>query len=114
MKSTVSDRMMLFFFSLAKQNNTLESFIDIIASIKLIILQRYGDDHQSNQPSFETSLDQLIANKYSKCSPYRFVLTPPMDDSVSLCQGQPVAGNADGFVEATINEIENLYSQPRS
>jgi hypothetical protein len=28
-----------------------------------------------------------------------------------LFAGQSVAGNADGFVEATINELESLYSQ---
>jgi len=71
-------------------NEEHKSLIDIIASIKLIIMKRYETNHpDSSNQSLEATLDQLIATKSS----------------------QSVAGNADGFVEATINEIETLYSQ---
>jgi hypothetical protein len=65
MKNIVGQHVFLLYRK--TQTCFLESLIDIIASIKLIILQRYDQDNQLNSSSFETSLDQLIANKYSKC-----------------------------------------------
>ncbi len=48
----------------------LETLIDLIASIKLLILKRYHDGQlaspsSSPNQSLETAFDQLIANKYS-------------------------------------------------
>ncbi len=48
----------------------LESLIDIIASMKLIILKRYHDGQlrspsSSPNKTLEATLDELIANKYS-------------------------------------------------
>jgi len=48
----------------------LETLIDLIASIKLIMLKRYHDGQlaspsSSPNQSLETAFDQLIANKYS-------------------------------------------------
>jgi hypothetical protein len=48
----------------------LETLIDLIASIKLLVLKRYHDgqlDSPSSSPnqSLETAFDQLIAHKYS-------------------------------------------------
>ncbi len=65
MKNIVGQHVFLLYRK--TQTCFLESLIDIIASIKLIILQRYDQDNQLNSSSFETSLDQLIANKYSTC-----------------------------------------------
>ncbi len=83
--------------------------IDLIASIKLLILKRYQDGQlasPSSSPnrSLEAAFDQLIANKYSTyfMSSYR-----EMSD---LFLGHPVAGNTDGFVQGIINDMENLYA----
>jgi hypothetical protein len=48
----------------------LETLIDLIASIKLLILKRYQDGQlaspsSSPDQSLEAVFDQLIANKYS-------------------------------------------------
>lgn len=49
----------------------LESLIEIIASIKLLILQRFNDKQQSPcSSSFESMLDRLIATKYRKTIVY--------------------------------------------
>lgn len=64
--------------------------IDIIAAIKLLILQRYENYPLKTSPhslSLEASLDQIIALKQSKL----------------------VAGNTDGFVQGIINDMEQLY-----
>jgi hypothetical protein len=49
----------------------LETLIDLIASIKLLVLKRYHDGQlaspsSSPNQSLEVAFDQLIANKYSK------------------------------------------------
>lgn len=49
----------------------LETLIDLIASIKLLVLKRYhegqlGSPSSSPNQSLETAFDQLVANKYSK------------------------------------------------
>ncbi|CAF1081503.1 unnamed protein product [Adineta ricciae] len=72
-------------------NEEHKSLIDIIASIKVAILQQYQEG-QSTSPSatqsFESTLDQLISTKHN----------------------QRVAGNTDGFVRTIINDMETLYT----
>jgi hypothetical protein len=90
----------------------LESLIDIIASIKLTILKRYHDDQLGSNSSpinrsFEAALDQLIADKYSMHP----ILKHIQNIYYYHLIGKPVAGNADGYVEAKINAMECLYSQ---
>ncbi|CAF1317369.1 unnamed protein product [Adineta ricciae] len=74
-------------------NEEHRTLINLIASIKLLVLKRYHDG-QLNTPclspnqSLETALDQLIATRYK----------------------QPVAGNADGFVQGILNDMEHMYS----
>ena len=82
---------------------------DIIASIKLIILKRYEDgqlNSSSTKQSFEAALDELIANKYG----IYFIFKYFSNIYYYRFSGQPVAGNADGFVQTIINDMERLYT----
>ncbi|CAF3438331.1 unnamed protein product [Rotaria sp. Silwood1] len=74
-------------------NEEHKTLIDLIISIKLLILKRYHNGQlaspsSSPNQSLEAALEQLIANKYNK----------------------PVAGNTDGFVQGIINDMEQLYA----
>lgn len=74
-------------------NEEHRTLIELIATIKSVILQRYHDGLLTSPPSspnqsLDFIIDQLISNKYT----------------------QPVAGNADGFVQRIINEMEQLYA----
>ncbi|CAF0827445.1 unnamed protein product [Adineta steineri] len=74
-------------------NEEHKTLIDLIASIKLLILKRYHDGQlaspsSSPNQSLETAFEQLVAHKYN----------------------QPVAGNTDGFVQGIINDMEQMYA----
>lgn len=77
----------------------------------MVILKRYQDNQLSASSlslhqSLEAALDQLISTKYS----IYFILKYCFNLKIFFL-GQVVAGNTDGFVEATINEFERIYSQ---
>ncbi|CAF4078799.1 unnamed protein product, partial [Rotaria magnacalcarata] len=74
-------------------NEEHKTLIDLIASVKLLVLKRYNDGQlasplSSTSESLEAALDHLIVQKYNK----------------------PVAGNTDGFVQAVITDMERLYA----
>lgn len=83
----------------------LEVLLDIIASIKLAVIQQ----SESNvKQSLEATLDRLIELKHSKLLK---IDDKKQQQELFYLLAQRVAGNSDGFVESTVNEIENLYSQ---
>ncbi|CAF1363064.1 unnamed protein product, partial [Didymodactylos carnosus] len=71
------------------------ALIDVISSMKLIILKYLKDDQLSTPSSnlqLESILDQLLTTKYH----------------------MPVAGNTDGFVHLIIKDVESVFTSKRN
>ncbi|CAF0783842.1 unnamed protein product [Didymodactylos carnosus] len=76
-------------------NEEHKALIDVISSMKLIILKRLKDSQffsSSSNPKLEPILDQLLASKYH----------------------MPVAGNTDGFVQSIVKDLEHIYTSKRT
>jgi len=76
-------------------NEEHKQLVDVISSMKLIILKRFNDGQLSSSQSnhtLESILEQLIATKYNIY----------------------VAGSTDGFVETIIRDMENVYTSKRN
>lgn len=91
----------------------LETLIDLIASIKLMILKRYQDGQpvgpaSSPDQSFEVIFDQLVTQKYSTL--FIFSHRRKKDWFPLIFSAHPVAGNTDGFVQGILNDMEQLYT----